>query len=102
MIYELRVYTVKPGTLREFSQMFGKEFLPIHKSLGFQIVGAWRHEDKSQFVWMRRFNDEADRKAKMAALENSKEWQALRPRIRENIVDRDIRDLAPTDFSPLK
>ena len=41
MIFELRVYHVLPGKMREYSQQFG-EFMPIFKKNGINVIGVWQ------------------------------------------------------------
>ena len=52
MAKQLRMYTVKPGELDEFTKEWGEEILPLRLQAGFRVIGPWVIDDTNQFVWV--------------------------------------------------
>lgn len=48
---ELRIYTLKPGSLEAFVAAWRQEVLPLRERCGFLVTGAWHSEDGEEFVW---------------------------------------------------
>jgi hypothetical protein len=62
--YELRQYHVRPGRMDEWVKIMEEEIIPFQVSKGMVICGSFRGEtDHSQYVWIRRFDSEAQREA---------------------------------------
>ena len=106
MLYELRQYRIKDGRRDEWVRMMEEEIIPFQASLGMVIVGSFTAvEQDDLYVWMRRFEDEEDRKRLYAAIYESDRWKnELKPRIDE-LLDREtvsVTKLAPTRLSVLR
>ncbi len=68
--YELRQYFVRPGKMDEWVKIMEEEIIPFQVSKGMVICGSFRGEtDESAYFWLRRFNNEAEREAQLAAFE---------------------------------
>jgi hypothetical protein len=79
MTCQLRRYTVKPGAMDAFIADWREHALPVRARFGFEVVGAWRSDATSTFVWIvshpgpERFEEVAeayyasDDRARMAA-----------------------------------
>lgn len=52
MVTQLRDYRIVDGTLDEFVNEWRTHIVPIRRSLGFSIDGAWTVEEESRFVWL--------------------------------------------------
>lgn len=52
MEYQLRDYDVRPGEFDEFLEEWAATIVPLRRSFGFSVVGAWTSADHSRFVWM--------------------------------------------------
>ena len=62
--YELRQYFVLPGKMDEWVKIMEEEIIPFQVSKGMVICGSFRGEtDESAYIWLRRFNSEAEREA---------------------------------------
>jgi len=81
--YELRQYKVLPGQMDAWVRVMEQEIIPFQVSLGMVITGSYRGEaDDSVYVWLRRFESEAEREALYKAVYESDHWKAnIGPRI---------------------
>jgi antibiotic biosynthesis monooxygenase (ABM) superfamily enzyme len=62
--YELRQYKVRPGKMQEWLKVMEEEIIPFQVAKGMVITGSFRGEaDESVYVWLRRFESEAQREA---------------------------------------
>lgn len=104
--YELRQYQIRPGCMDEWLELMENEILPRQVACGMIIAGSFRGEsDDSVYVWLRRFNSEAEREAQYAAFYESEHWKTvLSPRVGE-LIDREtisVQRIVPTRLSVLK
>ncbi len=90
MFYELRQYQVKPGQMDRWVKCMEEEIIPFQISRGMVIAGSFRGEsDDGVYVWMRRFEDEAERERLYEAVYQSDYWKnEIAPRIPE-MLDRE-------------
>ena len=88
--YELRHYKVRPGKMEEWLRLMEDEIIPFQVGKGMVITASFRGEaDDSVYMWMRRFESEAEREALYAAVYDSDYWKDdVAPRIPE-LLDRD-------------
>lgn len=101
--YELRQYTIRPGKMAEFIEVMEKEVFPFQVAKGGVITGSWRGEtDDSCYVWMRRFESEAERVQFYKDVYESDFWKNdMGPRI-GNLIFRDknhVQRIIPTKLS---
>lgn len=101
--YELRQYKILPGKMAEWLQLMEQEIIPFQVAKGMVITGSYRGEDDdSVYVWMRRFEDEAQCKELYAAVYESDHWKNdLAPRVGE-VLDRSaiqVTRIVPTSKS---
>ncbi len=101
--YELRQYKVLPGRMDAWVTMMEQEIIPFQVSLGMVITGSYRGEaDDSVYVWLRRFESEAERVALYKAVYESDHWKNdIGPRIPE-YLDRSaivVTRIVPTPKS---
>jgi hypothetical protein len=104
--YELRQYHVRPGRLAEWVKIMEEEIIPFQVSKGMVICGSFQGEkDESVYVWLRRFNSEAEREAQYKAVYESDYWKTkIAPRVPE-ILDREkmvITRITPTPHSTVQ
>jgi hypothetical protein len=83
--YELRQYKVLPGQLEGWVKMMETEIIPFQVSKGMVITGSYYGEtDPSVYIWLRRFESEAERVALYAAVYESDYWKTqIAPRVPE-------------------
>ena len=103
MFYEIREYRIFPGKMNEWLQVMEQEIIPFQVGCGMVITGSFRGEDDdSVYVWMRRFESEADRERLYAKVYESETWKNdIGPRVGE-LIDRDaiqVTRVVPTPIS---
>ncbi len=83
--YELRQYHVLPGRMKEWVKIMEEEIIPFQVSKGMVICGSFRGEtDESVYVWLRRFESEAEREALYKAVYETYHWKTkIAPRVPE-------------------
>ena len=81
--YELRQYKVRPGKMNEWVKIMEEEIIPFQVSKGMVICGSFRGEtDNSAYVWLRRFESEAEREALYKAVYETDHWKTkIAPRV---------------------
>ena len=104
--YELRQYKVRPGKLAEWVRIMEEEIIPFQVSKGMVICGSFRGEsDDSVYVWLRRFESEAQREALYKAVYESEFWKTkIAPRV-PDYLDREkmvITRMVPTPHSTMQ
>jgi hypothetical protein len=77
MIAEVRIYTLNKGKLDDFVKLWNEKLAPIHQKYGLKILGAWVNRPQNEFVWIRVFENEADRDEKTKTYMTSPERKAL-------------------------
>ena len=101
--YELRQYKVKPGMMDEWLKIMEGEIIPFQVSKGMVICGSFRGEtDDSVYVWIRRFESEAQREVLYKAVYDTDYWKnTMTPKV-SNCLDRSgmvITRIVPTPWS---
>jgi len=104
--YELRQYKVLPGKMDEWVRIMEQEIIPFQVSKGMVICASFRGEtDASAYVWMRRFESEAERAALYKDVYESDFWKnQIAPRVPE-YLDRSgivVTRIVPTPRSVLQ
>ena len=104
--YELRQYKVLPGKMTEWVKIMEEEIIPFQISKGMVICGSFRGEtDDSVYVWLRRFESEAEREALYKAVYESDHWKTkIGPRV-PDYLDRSaavVTRIIPTAKSTMR
>ena len=104
--YELRQYHVLPGKMDGWVKIMEEEIIPFQVSKGMVITGSFRGEtDPSVYVWLRRFESEAEREALYKAVYETDHWKTkIAPRVPE-YLDRSkmvITRIVPTPKSTMR
>lgn len=104
--YELRQYKVLPGKMEEWVKIMEEEIIPFQVSKGMVITGSFRGEtDQSVYVWLRRFESEAEREALYKAVYDSDHWkEIIAPRV-PACLDRSamvVTRIVPTQKSTMR
>lgn len=103
MFYELRQYKVLPGKMDAWIAFMEGTIIPFQVAQGMIITGSFRGEqDDSVYVWLRRFESEAERERLYAAVYDSDMWKnEIGPRVVE-LIDRgsiEVQRIVPTPRS---
>jgi hypothetical protein len=106
MLFELRQYVTRPGQRGNWVKFFEAEILPFQTAKGMQIVASFVGEaDADAFVWVRRFEDEADRERLYKEVYDSDHWKTnVAPHI-PALLDREqikVTRLNPTPASAIQ
>ena len=104
--YELRQYTVRPGKMAAWLDIMENEIIPFQVSKGAVVCGSFRgEEDDSVYVWLRRFENEAERERVYEAIYESDCWRnEISPRV-EELLDRSATSvirIVPTERSTVR
>ena len=90
----------------EWVRLMEEEIIPFQTSKGMVVTGSFRGEDDdASYIWMRRFETEADRERLYKTVYESDFWRdEIGPRISE-FLERDrsvITRIVPTSRSPMQ
>lgn len=104
--YELRQYEVRAGKMDDWVRFMEDEIIPFQVSKGAVVCGSFRGEtDDSVYVWLRRFESEAERERLYEAVYESDHWKnEIAPRL-PDMLDRDasvITRIVPTPKSTVQ
>ena len=101
MFFELRQYAIRPGKQAEWVDLMETEIIPFQVAQGMVILGSWvGEEDDSVYVWLRRFQDEAERERLYEAVYGSDHWKnVIGPKI-PDLMDRDAIQVTRIEATP--
>jgi hypothetical protein len=103
--YELRQYKVRPGKMEKWLELMETRIIPFQVSHGAVICGSFRGEtDESVYVWLRRFESEAERERLYKAVYESDTWKTEIQPLLPDLLDREamkVTRIAPTALSTL-
>jgi NIPSNAP protein len=69
MFYEIRTEYARPGRGAELAGYMDETVIPLHREMGMHVVGSFTVTgDEDTFVWIRRFEDAADRERVLDAV----------------------------------
>jgi hypothetical protein len=90
MFFELRQYHVRPGKQAEWVKCMEEEIIPFQVKMGMVILGSFvGEEDQSVYVWIRRFDNEGERKRLYDAVYQSDYWKnEISPKV-GGLIDRE-------------
>lgn len=90
MFFELRQYRTKPGQRDNWVKFMEEEIIPFQISQGMVVLGSFiGQEEDDLFVWIRRFESEAERQQLYQAVYESDHWKnEINPRVPE-MIDRE-------------
>ena len=106
MLFEFRHYTCKPGQRDAWVKYMEEVIIPFQVSKGMVILGSFvGDEDPNAYYWMRRFENEDDRKALYAAVYQSDTWtNDIGPKV-PAMIDREaikVTRILPTPKSAIQ
>ena len=105
MLFELRRYRCKEGKRDDWVRLMETRIIPMQIAKGMSIVGSFVDEgDPDVYVWIRRFDSEAERERLYAAVYQSDEWQNELSPLASDLLHREqieVTRLIPTAASAL-
>jgi hypothetical protein len=101
MFFELRQYRCKPGQRDNWVRFMEEEIIPFQISKGMVVIGSFVGEEESDlYVWIRRFESEAERERLYEAVYQSDVWQnEMAPRVGD-MLDRDRTVVTRLEATP--
>lgn len=104
MIYDFRMYTLKPGATPEYMAAVEEVALPIRKKHGVKLAGWYYSEigELNQVVHIWAFEDLNQRIQQRQKFLSDPSLAADIAKIREMYVHQESKFLMPAAFSPLK
>lgn len=101
MFFELRQYRTRPGQREKWVKCMEEEIIPFQISKGMVILGSFVGEEEDDlYVWIRRFENEAERERLYAAVYESDYWKNdIAPRI-PDMLDRDRTVITRIEATP--
>jgi hypothetical protein len=91
MLFELRQYHVRPGQQAAWVKCMEEEIIPFQVKMGMVILGSFvGEEDPSVYVWIRRFENEGERKRLYELVYQSDYWKnEIAPKV-PTLIDREL------------
>jgi hypothetical protein len=78
MFYEIRTEHARAGRGAELVRYMDDTVIPLHQEMGMHVVGAFTViGDEDAFVWIRRFEDAADREHVLDAVHHDPRCVAM-------------------------
>ncbi len=91
MVSQLRIYTINRGMMDSWVKLFEEQIRPIHDSIGVPVVASWVNADRTEFIWVRRFNSADEIADKEAAYFGSPGRKALGDVPTSHIAKMEVR-----------
>jgi len=90
MFFELRQYVIRPGQQKAWVKCMEEEIIPFQVKMGMVILGSFvGEEDPSVYVWVRRFENEGERKRLYDLVYQSDYWKnEIAPKV-GTLIDRE-------------
>jgi len=105
MLYELRQYRAQPGRRDDLARYMEEVIIPFQASKGMVIVASFVGEEEDDlYVWIRRFEDEAERERLYKAVYEDDRWKNEIAAAVGELLDRPrmlVTRLSPTPKSVL-
>jgi hypothetical protein len=106
MHYEIRRYQAQPGRREEWVRYMEDVVIPFQASLGMEVIASFVDaEDDDGYVWIRRFEDDAQSEALYAAVYQHDRWKDEIAPVVYSLLDREktvVTRVVPTPASPLR
>ena len=95
MATQLRMFTIKPGKMRDWVEGWTRLVVPLRRKHGFEIPGAWVIEEQNTFVWLLRYDGPEGFEAKDAAYYAAADRRNLDPDPAEHIAKAEAWFVTP-------
>lgn len=99
--FELRQYRIKDGQRDRWVRFMEEKIIPFQSERGMNIVGSWvDQEQPDHYVWMRRFESEAERLAQYESVYKDPRWAAEFAPLIDEMLDRPRTVVTRLDATP--
>ncbi|HEX6011506.1 MAG TPA: NIPSNAP family protein [Geminicoccaceae bacterium] len=104
MVYEMRTYRLRTGTLPEYLRLVEGEGIAVQEEHLGRLVGYFFSEigRLNEIVHVWAYTSLDDRERRRAALGQDPRWVAFIPKIQALIEEMECKILKPAPFSPLR
>jgi hypothetical protein len=104
MVYEMRTYRLRAGTLPEYLRLVEAEGIAVQEEHLGRLVGYFFSEigRLNEIVHVWAYTSLDDRERRRAALGQDPRWVAFIPKIQALIEEMECKILKPAPFSPLR
>ncbi|MDO0924131.1 NIPSNAP family containing protein [Streptomyces sp. TG1A-8] len=106
MLHEIRRHQVRPGRRAEWVRSLQEVVMPFQASLGMDVTASLvLVEEEDDYVWIRRFEDEARSESLHAAVRDHGRWRnGTGPAVHDLLVPEEsvITRVVPTPAPPLR
>ena len=100
MIFELQRYDIKPGKMDAWIKFMDEVIVPFQMSKGMVIPGCFFDAENDKYIWIRRFENEAEREQQYEAVYQSDHWKnELSAKVGE-MINRETIDVTRMQASP--
>jgi hypothetical protein len=104
--YEIRRYQAQPGRRDEWVRYMEDTVIPFQTSLGMEVTASFvDDQDQDGYVWIRRFEDEAQSEALHKAVYDHDRWKnEIGPAVYALLIPEKtvVTRVVPTPASPLR
>lgn len=103
MIIDHRVYSLRPGAVQPFLDMFEQDGLPLYLHYCGKLVGYYVSDsgELNQLIHLWAYDSVEDRERRRSELYRDPRWTAFLEAALPLIVKQESRLLKPTRFSPV-
>ena len=100
MVSQLRIYTINGGMMDSWLKLFEEHLRPLHSKYGMPVERTWVNADRTEFIWVRNFQNAEEIEEKSAVYVASPERQALGALPGSHIAKLEVRVIEPVLTSP--
>jgi len=102
MIVDHRVYSIRPGAIQPFLELFERDGLPLYLHYCGKLLGYYVAEsgELNQLIHLWAYESVEDRERRRANLYLDDRWTAFLDAALPMVVRQESRLLKPTRFSP--
>lgn len=105
-LFELRTYIIKEGCRDQWEALMDEIVIPFQLKMGMTVIGRFVDlEKEDQYVWIRRFDDDDQRKKLYDAVYGSETWNTeIKPAMGDMLIREkiEVRLLRPTKGSEIQ
>ncbi|ULH18312.1 NIPSNAP family protein (plasmid) [Deinococcus sp. KNUC1210] len=104
MFYEFRRYQVQQGQRDAWVKVMSEIIIPFQIGCGMDFVAEFIDDERpDDYIWMRRFESEAQREQLYAVVYGGQEWQDILAEHGHLLAAKpQVTRLIPTTISPLR
>ena len=101
MLFELRQYRIKSGQREKWVKLMEEVTIPFQISKGMVVVGSFiALESEDAYVWIRRFENEDERKRLYKEVYESDHWKSKIKPLIDEMLDRETIQVTLLEATP--